>query len=109
MRTFLADGFFADGDARAIDQRLQAAEFLQRGGYGRLAVVFAGHVALDITRLLAKLGGQCLALRLVDVCDDGVAARGDHHFDGGCTESGTAAGDDECAVLDFHVFMRSVL
>jgi hypothetical protein len=102
VRAVLADGLFADGDAGAVDQALQAAEVLQRRLDRGLGVVLAGDVALDEARLLAELRGQGLALGLADVGDDGVAARGDDHFDGGGAEAGAAAGDDEGAVLEFH-------
>ena len=106
MRAVLADGFFADGDARAVHQAVQAAEFLQRGVHRGLAVILAGHVALDVARVFAEPGGQRFALRFVDVGDDRIAAGCDDHFDSRCAEAGTAAGDDECAVPDFHVESR---
>ena len=66
-----------------LTSAVQSAELLERRVHRGLAMVLAGDVALDINaRLLAELAGQCLALRLVDVGDDGVAAGGDDHFDG---------------------------
>ena len=82
MRAFLADGLLTDGDAGAVDQAVQTAKPIKRGFDRGLAVVFARDVALDIARSCAEFFGERLARRLVDVGDDGFAARGDDHFDG---------------------------
>src|SRR4051794_33184082 len=103
MRSILADSLFANGDSGAIHQRMETIKFLQCGGHSRLPVLFARDIALDITRVLAESCGQSFALRLVDVGNDGVSSRSNHHFCGSRTESGTSTGDDKRAVSDFHV------
>jgi hypothetical protein len=102
LRTILADSFFSHRNAGAVHQSVQAAELLERGVHRGLAVILAGDIAFDETRVLAEFRGQRFALRPGYVGDDRVAAGGNDHFHGGAAQTRGSAGDDEGAVPDFH-------
>ena len=102
MRPFPAYGLLTDADTGAVDETLQATEFLQRQRYHRHAVGFRSHIGLDESRP-AQFLRQGAAQVGVDVGDDDIAAgRGDDACRGRA-ETRRATGDDKRAVLDFHV------
>ena len=97
MRPVLADDFFAMDDAGAIDESLQSAETIDRRGDRRLPARLVGDVGADEARAAGELLRERLALRFLEVRDDGVAAAGDDHSRRGRAQPRRAAGNDERA------------
>ncbi len=102
VRPFLADDFFPVHDAGAIDESLQAAEAVDRGGDRRLAARLIGHVGLHEAHGAAKFRCQRGAHLRVDIGQHDVATTGDDHSGRRGAQAGRSARDDERAVLQIH-------
>jgi hypothetical protein len=79
---------------------MKAAELLEREPHRRLTVRFRGHVGLDEAPV--ELARELLARLGLQVGDDHFRAVLRRHARRGCTQSGSAAGDEKYGVLDLH-------
>ncbi len=102
VRAFLAQHFFAGGDAGAVDQAVHRAEVFQRGGDRGLGIGFGGDVGADEAHRRAQFIDQRLSGDFVEIRHHHLAAEADQVAHGAGAEPGSAAGDDEYAVFDLH-------
>ena len=82
-------------DAGVVDQNVELAELVDRGGDRGVPLVGLGDVEVDVARGVTDLVGQRLALVVEDVADDHLGALGDQHPRVLCAHAPCAA-TDQC-------------
>ena len=97
VRAVAAGDALAGGDAGAVDEAMERAEFFFCGFDGAEAVGFAGDIGGDEAGGGAEFAGECFACG-IDVCENDGAATLDDHARCCLTQARGCAGDDECFV-----------